>query len=101
MDAHQLKDQAARAAGALIEDGMRVGLGTGSTASFAVRAIAERVASGFRIVGVPTSEQTADLARSLGVPLAELDDVEALDVTIDGADEIDLDTFYVIKGFGG
>jgi ribose 5-phosphate isomerase A len=101
MDADQLKDQAARAAVALIEDGMRVGLGTGSTATFAVHAIAERLGAGFRIVGVPTSQQTADLARSLGVPLVELDDVEALDVTIDGADEIDLATFSVIKGFGG
>jgi ribose 5-phosphate isomerase A len=101
MDADQLKDQAARAAVALIEDGMRVGLGTGSTATFAVHAIAERLGAGFRIVGVPTSQQTADLARSLGVPLAELDDVEGLDVTIDGADEIDLATFNVIKGFGG
>ena len=101
MDADQLKDQAARAAVALIADGMRVGLGTGSTAAFAVHAIAERLGTGFRIVGVPTSQQTADLARSLGVPLAELDDVEALDVTIDGADEIDLATFNVIKGAGG
>ena len=96
-----LKEAAARAAVAYITDGMTVGLGTGSTAAHAVRAIAERVATGLRVVGVPTSQQTDDLARSLGVPLAELDDVEKLDVTIDGADEIDLAGFNVIKGYGG
>lgn len=101
MDADQLKDQAARAAVALIEDGMRVGLGTGSTATFAVRALAERLGTGLRIVGVPTSRQTEELARGLGIPLAELDEVDALDITIDGADEIDLATFNVIKGLGG
>jgi ribose 5-phosphate isomerase A len=95
------KEAAARAAVAYIADGMTVGLGTGSTASHAVRAIAERVATGLRIVGVATSQQTEDLARSLGVPLAELDDVAALDVTIDGADEIDVRRFHLIKGYGG
>ncbi|HEY8598191.1 MAG TPA: ribose-5-phosphate isomerase RpiA [Thermomicrobiales bacterium] len=101
MSAEQLKELAARAAVASIDAGMRVGLGTGSTASHAVRALGERVAAGLTIVGVPTSEATAALARSLNVPLTELDAVEALDVTIDGADEVDLDTFAVIKGFGG
>lgn len=101
VSAEQLKELAARAAVASIDAGMRVGLGTGSTASHAVRALGERVAAGLTIVGVPTSEATAALARSLNVPLTELDAVEALDVTIDGADEVDLDTFAVIKGFGG
>jgi ribose 5-phosphate isomerase A len=99
--ADALKEAAARAAVAHIADGMTVGLGTGSTAAHAVRAIAERVATGLRVVGVPTSQQTADLARSLGVSLAELDDVAALDVTIDGADEIDIHGFHLIKGAGG
>jgi ribose 5-phosphate isomerase A len=96
-----MKEAAARAAVAHIADGMTVGLGTGSTAAHAVRAIAERVATGLRIVGVPTSKQTEDLARSLGVPLADLDDVEGFDVTIDGADDIDVQGFNLIKGAGG
>lgn len=95
------KEQAARAAVASVEEGMRVGLGTGSTAAHAVRAIGERVAAGLRVTGVPTSRQTAELARGLGVPLAALDEVEALDVTIDGADEIDVRGFNLIKGYGG
>ena len=99
--AEALKELAARAAVAYITDGMTVGLGTGSTASHAVRAIAERMATGLRIVGVPTSQQTADLARSLGVPLADLDEVAGLDITIDGADEIDVHGFNLIKGYGG
>lgn len=101
LTAEALKEAAARAAVAHIADGMTVGLGTGSTAAHAVRAIGERVAAGLRIVGVPTSEQTAALARSLGVPLADLDDVEGFDVTIDGADEIDVRGFNLIKGYGG
>lgn len=100
-EAEALKEQAARAAVAYVADGMTVGLGTGSTASHAVRAIAERVAAGLRVVGVATSQQTDDLARSLGVPLAELDEVAGIDVTIDGADEIDTVGFNLIKGYGG
>lgn len=99
--AEALKEAAARAAVAYITDGMTVGLGTGSTALHAVRAIAERMARGLRVVGVPTSRQTDELARGLGVPLAELDEVEGLDVTIDGADEIDIAGFHLIKGYGG
>ncbi len=101
MSAEGLKEAAARLAVTMINNGMRVGLGTGSTASHAVRALGERVATGLTVVGVPTSEATAELARSLGVPLAELDDVPGLDLTIDGADEVDLGSFAVIKGFGG
>ena len=101
MSAEQLKEVAARQAVALIADGMRVGLGTGSTATHAVRALGERVAGGLKVVGVPTSEATAALAREVGVPLAELDEVEGLDLTIDGADEIELGSFATIKGFGG
>ena len=101
MSAEELKEVAARQAVALIEDGMRVGLGTGSTATFAVRALGERVAAGLNVVGVATSEATAALARDVGVPLAELDEVDGLDLTIDGADEIELAQFATIKGFGG
>ena len=100
-DAAGLKERAARAAADAVTDGMRVGLGTGSTAAFAVQALGERVAAGLQIVGVATSEATAAQARGLGIPLAELDDVDALDMTIDGADEVDLARFAVIKGFGG
>ncbi len=100
-DAASLKERAARAAADVVTAGMCVGLGTGSTAAFAVQALGERVATGLQIVGVATSEATAAQARGLGIPLAELDEVEALDVTIDGADEVDLARFAVIKGFGG
>lgn len=101
MDATSLKERAARAAADYVTEGMRVGLGTGSTAAFAVQALGERVAAGLQIVGVATSEVTAAQARVLGIPLAELDEVDDLDVTIDGADEVDLGRFAVIKGFGG
>jgi len=97
-----LKRQAAERAAGLIEDGMRVGLGTGSTARFVLEAMAARRAAGdlSRIVGVPTSTDTRERALGLGIPLASLDDVMTVDLTIDGADEVapDLD---VIKGLGG
>ena len=101
MSAEQLKELAARAAVASIDEGMRVGLGTGSTASHAVRALGERVAAGLKIVGVPTSEATAELARSLACRWRNSMRSKRLDLTIDGADEVDLGSFAVIKGFGG
>ncbi len=88
---------AALRAVALVEPGMVVGLGTGDTAAHAVRALAERR---LEIVGVPTSRATAALAASLGVPLVEPDAVAAVDLTIDGADEID-DALRLVKGAGG
>lgn len=95
------KLEAARAAAALVESGMIVGLGSGSTASFAVRELGRRVQEeGLRIVGVPTSRATADLARDCGIPLTDLDDVAALDIDVDGADEVDPE-FRLIKGRGG
>jgi len=95
------KRDAARAAAALVQDGMRVGLGSGSTAALVVQALGERVATeGLRFVGIPTSVNTAVLAKSLKITLRELDDVESLDLNIDGADEIDPD-FRMIKGRGG
>jgi ribose 5-phosphate isomerase A len=95
------KLHAARAAAALVRSGMVVGLGSGTTASVTVRELATRVRSeGLDIVGVPTSAATAELARSLGIPLRDLDDVDSLDLNLDGADEIDT-KFAMIKGRGG
>lgn len=78
---------------------MRLGLGTGSTAALFVEALAERVRAGLKVTGVPTSEATRSQAERLGVPLAELDQTE-LDLTVDGADEID-PALNLIKGGGG
>ncbi|MDF1607403.1 ribose-5-phosphate isomerase RpiA [Hoeflea sp. YIM 152468] len=100
MDARQLKIAAAQAALAHVEDGMRLGIGTGSTADEFVRLLAEKVAGGFNVQGVPTSERTARLCVELGVPLFSLDDLPELDLTIDGADEVD-GALGLIKGGGG
>jgi ribose 5-phosphate isomerase A len=100
MDARTLKVEAARAALARVEDGMRLGIGTGSTAEEFVRLLAERVRGGLSLVGVPTSERTAALCRELGVPLTNLDETPELDLTIDGADELDR-SLALIKGGGG
>lgn len=89
---------AAEAAAALVEDGMIVGLGSGTTAALAVEAIARRTRD---IVGVPTSEKTAALARELGIPLATLSERPRLDLTIDGADEVEARTLHLVKGLGG
>lgn len=94
------KTHAAAAALDYIEDGMTIGLGSGSTAEIFVRLLAERVQDGLSIKGVPTSEQTADLARELGVPLVDVDHVDHIAVTVDGADEVD-GRFQLIKGGGG
>jgi ribose 5-phosphate isomerase A len=94
------KKAAALAAVAEVRDGMIVGLGTGSTAYHAIAAIGERVAAGLSIRAVATSEASAAQARSLGIPLLDMADVAALDLTIDGADEID-DRCLAIKGAGG
>ncbi|MFY9843383.1 MAG: ribose-5-phosphate isomerase RpiA [Terriglobales bacterium] len=94
------KEAAGRAAAKLVRDGTVVGLGTGSTAHFAVVALGERVKSGLKIIGIPTSVQTADLARAVGIPLTNLDEHPEIDITIDGADEID-PQLRLIKGGGG
>ncbi|MYM54755.1 ribose-5-phosphate isomerase RpiA [Thalassovita mangrovi] len=84
-----------------VEDGMRVGLGTGSTAAWMVRCLGEMVRDdGLKIRGVPTSTRTAALARECGIEVISLDEARWLDVTIDGADEFDAD-FNLIKGGGG
>lgn len=95
----ELKRIAAAAALAEVEPGMRVGLGTGSTARHMVDLLGARVRDGLRIVGVPTSEVTAKQARELGIPLATLDEMPELDLTIDGADEIG-PGLALIKGAG-
>ncbi len=95
------KAVAGRAAADLIPDGAIVGLGTGSTVHFTLLRLAERMrADGLRILGVPTSLETERKARELAIPLTTLDDVDAIDMTVDGADEID-PHFDMIKGGGG
>jgi ribose 5-phosphate isomerase A len=95
-----LKELAARAAVEYVKDGYVVGLGTGSTARYVVLALGERVRAGLRIKGVPTSRQTAELARQQGIPLIDQDNVWTIDVAIDGADQVD-PAFNLIKGGGG
>jgi ribose 5-phosphate isomerase A len=97
----QLKEIAAQAAVDQLEDGMVVGLGSGTTAVLAVSAIGKRVQQGLRIIGIPTSEQTAALAQSLGIVLSTLGEHPRVDVTIDGADEVQRGTLHLIKGGGG
>ena len=95
-----LKESAARAALDLVEDGMQLGLGSGSTAARFVDALGEKVTQGLRVVCVPTSELTRVQAEGLGIPLTTLDETPRLDLTVDGADEID-DQLRLIKGGGG
>lgn len=95
-----MKIKAAELALSYVEDGMRLGIGTGSTAEEFVRLLAEKVAGGFKVQGVPTSERTARLCVELGVPLMSLDEMPELDLTIDGADELDR-RLTLIKGGGG
>ena len=103
MNVAELKKKAAyTAVGREVHSGMKLGLGTGSTVAYALDALGEALHEGRirDIVGIPTSQRTAERARELGIPLVELHEVEALDVTIDGADEID-PHLELIKGLGG
>src|SRR3981189_806255 len=95
-----LKRQAASRALEHVRDGMKLGLGTGSTAKHFVELLGERVSAGLNIIGVPTSETTRADAARCGIPLTTLDDIDRLDLTVDGADEID-PALNVIKGGGG
>ncbi len=95
-----LKRAAAERAAALVSDGMRLGLGTGSTAAHFVAVLGERVRDGLKVVGVPTSEATREQAQSEGIPLTTLEETPELDLTVDGADELD-DDLRLIKGGGG
>lgn len=95
-----LKRIAAARAVMIVQNGMRLGLGTGSTVAHFVRLLGERVRSGLEIVGVPTSESTRAQAERKGIPLTTLDDTPELDLTVDGADEID-GQLRLVKGGGG
>jgi ribose 5-phosphate isomerase A len=96
----ELKIKAAEAAFTFVEEGMKLGIGTGSTADEFIRILAAHVAKGMNIIGVPTSERSKALCEELGVPLTTLEETPELDLTIDGADEIDGD-MVLIKGGGG
>lgn len=100
-DRNALKRAAAEAAVDLVQDGMVVGLGTGSTAHFAVEALAHRCGQGLRILGIPTSERTAAEAEALGIALTSFAEHRQIDLTIDGADEVERGTLNLIKGRGG
>jgi ribose 5-phosphate isomerase A len=96
-----LKRQAAEAAAAEVQDGMAVGLGTGSTAYWAIASLAERVRNGLRITAVPTSERSAAQAKEGGIVIVELDGDTRLDLTIDGADAVATGSLDLVKGLGG
>ncbi|MGB3456175.1 MAG: ribose-5-phosphate isomerase RpiA [Litorimonas sp.] len=93
------KENAAMAALEFVQDGMVLGLGSGSTAEIFLERLGDKVAGGLKVKGVPTSQRTADVAREAGVPLLDPDRVEHIDLTIDGADEVDA-AFHLIKGGG-
>jgi ribose 5-phosphate isomerase A len=96
-----LKRAAAEAAVELVQDGMVVGLGTGSTAAFAIEALARRLRQGLHFIGIPTSERTAAQAREAGITLTSFGEHRQIDLTIDGADEVERETLNLIKGLGG
>lgn len=99
---NEWKKAAAESAAQLVQDGMVVGLGTGSTAAFFIEALARRLSSrNLRITGIATSERTAALARDLKIPLTTFADHTRIDLTVDGADEVELGTLFLIKGHGG
>ncbi|MEK5396600.1 ribose-5-phosphate isomerase RpiA [Paenibacillus sp. FSL K6-2859] len=95
-----VKQLAAEKAVEYVEDGMKVGLGTGSTAYWAIRKLGERVSEGLKITAVATSRASEEQARELGIPLVAFGDIDSLDLTIDGADELD-SSLQLIKGGGG
>ena len=94
------KEAAARASLRFVKDGQVVGLGTGSTAAHFIKLLGDEVEKGLRIRGIPTSDRSRELALSLGIPLITLDDCQEIDVTVDGADEVD-PQLRLIKGGGG
>ncbi|MGO8949720.1 MAG: ribose-5-phosphate isomerase RpiA [Ktedonobacterales bacterium] len=96
-----LKSQAAHAAVEAIPDGIVVGLGSGTTVEAMLHELAARVRQGLKVTGVPASRHTASVATSLGIPLADLDDISVLGASIDGADEVTLPHLHLIKGGGG
>ena len=101
MDAAEMKKIVAeKAVDTFVKDGMNVGLGTGSTAYFAIKRIGQLVADGYDLTCVATSVQSENLARESGIRVVDLDEVDKLDVTIDGADEVD-PKMQLVKGLGG
>lgn len=99
---NEWKKAAAEAAADLVEDGMVLGLGTGSTTAYFINALGRRLAEdGLRITGIPTSAQTEAQARSLKIPLTSFAEHAQVDLTVDGADEVELGSLYLIKGHGG
>jgi ribose 5-phosphate isomerase A len=100
VDMEALKRQAAARALEQVRDGMKLGLGTGSTAKLFVDLLGEKVRAGMRVIGVPTSEATRAQAERCGIALTTLDEVDQLDLTVDGADEVD-PALNLIKGGGG
>jgi ribose 5-phosphate isomerase A len=97
----RLKAAAAEVAAALVENEQIVGLGSGSTALRAVSILGRRVSDGLRIIGIPTSEQTEREARRLSIPLSTLTEHDHIDITLDGADEVDIGSLNLLKGRGG
>lgn len=100
-DRDAMKREAALAAVAMVQDGMVVGLGTGSTAAFAIDGLIQRVRDGLNIVGIPTSERSAKQARDGGIRLTDFSEHPRVDLTIDGADEIAKGSLDLVKGLGG
>ena len=100
-DRDALKRAAAKAAVELVQDGMVVGLGTGSTAAFAIEALARRHREGLQFIGIPSSERTAAQAKAANIPLTSFAEHRQIDLTIDGADEVERGTLNLIKGLGG
>jgi len=101
MNRDDLKRIAAYRALDYVKDGMVVGLGTGSTAYFVIEGLGKRVAEGLNVVGIPTSERTAAQARKLNIPMSSFGAHSSIDLTIDGADEVEHNTLHLIKGLGG
>ena len=95
------KQIAAESAAQLVKNGMVIGLGSGSTAEIAIRILGDKVKNGLQIVGVPTSQKSDQLARGFGIRLATLEVYPELDLTIDGADEVEIGSLDLIKGRGG
>ncbi len=100
MNQNELKREVAYEAVNDIQDGMTIGIGTGSTMRYAIEKLGERVKNGLQIKGVPTSEDTAELTRIHQIPLTDFSEVSHLDLVIDGADEVD-ENLQLIKGGGG
>jgi ribose 5-phosphate isomerase A len=100
-DADDLKRQVGEAAAALVENGMVVGIGTGSTANHVIDSLGERVRQGLDFVGIPTSRRSEERARALGIRIVGFDTHDRIDLTIDGADEIARGTLHLVKGLGG